>query len=72
MGAQVVVFKRIDRKYTKIQQENLTAQTAADFKGCAGLLRSLDQRFLYVGNWCLFNSPRNRTANFSWALFEWR
>ena len=50
MGAQVVVFKRVDRKYTKIQQENLTAQTAADFKGGAGLLLSPDQRFLYVGN----------------------
>lgn len=50
MGAQVVVFKRVDRKYTKIQQENLTTQTAADFKGGAGLLLSPDQRFLYVGN----------------------
>ena len=50
MGAQVVVFKRVDRKYTKIQQKNLTTQTAVDFKGGAGLLLSPDQRFLYVGN----------------------
>ncbi|CAM4071118.1 lactonase family protein [Acinetobacter pragensis] len=50
MGAQVVVFKRADGKYTKIQQENLTEQNSADFKGGAGLLLSPDQRFLYVGN----------------------
>lgn len=50
MAAQVVVFKKENGKYITIQQENLTDQTHASFKGGAGLVLSPDQRFLYVGN----------------------
>lgn len=50
MAAQVIIFKKVNGTYRAIQQENLTDQTDASFKGGAGLLLSPDQRFLYVGN----------------------
>lgn len=50
MSAQVFTFKKVKGVYQQIQQENLTEQTDASFKGGAGLVLSPDQHFLYVGN----------------------
>jgi len=50
MGAQIIVFKKVNGKYKTVQQENLTDQMDASFKGGAGLIFSPDQHFLYAGN----------------------